>query len=109
MIYDWYCDKCDIEKETIESIKEYTGVCSCDQCGNDMRRLYTPTQIIGAEVQNPYYCHGLGKVVKNKYDVSEECKKRGVAQVGNDFTSGDKMEKTFEKQRREKLEKRYEF
>lgn len=109
-IYDWACEKCDKEFETIESIKAYTGHAECPQCGNPGKRIYHRSSFyhVGASVKDAYKCPALGKVIKSDYDRSEQAKRLGVVEVGNDFGSGEKALSTFDKAREEKFKKSWD-
>lgn len=109
MIYDFYCDRCQLEKELVQSIKEYDGLCHCDNCADPMRRIFTPTQLIGTSVQSPEFNPGLGMVTRSKKHAKDEARARGLELVGNDFGGGAKMDESFAKDREKKLNKAYDF
>lgn len=110
--YDWLCPKCETSFSEIKSMHGYstdpTSHCSnCDHvCGPDDRDFSKiKIQVSGAQVQDAEFNYGLGCVTKNKYDRSEIAKRKGVVEVGNDFSSGEKMQKEFENKRAEEREK----
>lgn len=108
-IYDYECTKCDSRIEVVKPMSQCSRKEQCEVCFNDLNRVFTTFHTIGTKVQDAEFNHGLGKVIKNKYDRSETAKKMGVVEVGNDFVSGDKMQTEFEKKKREDLDKSYEL
>ena len=72
------------------------------------RRIIAAVTFMGAKVQDAEYNPGLGKVVKNAYDRSEQAKRQGLQEVGNDYSSGEKMDKEFTKDRKKKLDKSWD-
>lgn len=78
----------------------------CPVCEIVLERVWTPTHIIGASVESAEYNPGLGEVVKNKKHRAELAKRKGLVEIGNDYSSPDKIHDKFEKERAEKAEKR---
>lgn len=107
-IYDFFCEKCDLEKEIIQSIKEYTGKESCDQCGNPMDRIYTYCSFyhVGAKVEDAEFNVGLGKITKSAAHRKELAKRMGVEEIGND--SPEKIHKKFDTEREVKRNKKWD-
>lgn len=110
MIYDWLCQKCDLEFETIDSISEYTGHKSCTICGNDCIRIFSRVRIhlTGTAVQDAEFNVGLGKVTKSKNHREELAKQLGVVEIGNDFKKPEKVHKHFDSERADKLKKSWD-
>lgn len=84
--YGWFCQKCDKEFETMQSIVEYDGKTSCPTCKNEVteRILSSRVHFIGTKVEDREYNPGLGQVVKNKKHREEIAKRMGLVEVGND-------------------------
>lgn len=82
----------------------------CPECAAPAERLFMPQRVYlsGTKVQNAEYNVGLGAVVKNAYERSELAKRKGLVEVGNDFKSGDSMQKNFDGERAVKREKAWE-
>lgn len=85
----------------------------CEKCATEIiyesaksksAKNYT---IIGAKVQNAEYNPGLGTVVKNNQHKKEICKQKEIFEVGNDYGSGEKMQKEFEKKKKTEKEARW--
>jgi putative FmdB family regulatory protein len=108
--YDWLCEKCDLEFETIERISEYSGHKSCTQCGNHCIRLFSKVRIhlTGTAVEDAQFNVGLGKVTKSKAHREELAKQLGVVEIGNDFQKPESVHKHFDSAREEKLKKAWD-
>lgn len=108
--YDFICDKCDLETEVIQSIKEYTGKQTCVQCGNDMRRIYSRCNFhfVGTKIEDAEFNPGLGQITKSKRHREELAKKMGVVEIGNDVKSADSLHKHFDSERESKIKKSWE-
>lgn len=106
--YDFLCEKCDLEFEFIESIKEYTGHKSCVHCGNPMVRIYTRCTFhhVGAKVEDAEFNVGLGQITKSSAHRKELAKKLGVEEIGNE--KPDKLHNHFDKTREDKLKKSWD-
>lgn len=108
-IYDYFCS-CGHEFTVLKSIKDHQRTEPCPKCDNaaqqDLSRCRP--QFIGASVEDAYKCPALGKVIKNKYDRQESAKRAGAVEVGNDFTTGDKMHSHFDKVREDKRKASWE-
>lgn len=114
-IYDFLCGSCGKHFEDLKGIKAYdldpSAKCPhCDaMCGSDHRYFgFCKFSFIGTSVQDAEYNPGLGAVVKNQYHQSEICKAKNLVAVGNDFTSGEKMQNHFETRKREERNKAWE-
>lgn len=107
-IYDFACDKCSLEFEFIESIKEYTGLKNCTQCGKQMRRIYKYCTFhhVGAKVEDAEFNIGLGRITKSTAHRKELAKQLGVEEIGNE--SPDRLHKHFDKTREDKLKKSWD-
>ena len=107
-IYDFYCDKCDLEYEIVQSIKEYTGKWSCTACGNETRRIYTHCSFhfTGTKIEDAEFNPGLGKITKSKRHREELAKQMGVVEIGNE--KPETIHKHFDSSRADKLKKSWE-
>lgn len=73
---------------------------SCSKCGSELRRIYTPSQILYAGVQESYFCNGLGTVVKGRDHRKELAARKGMIEIGNE------KPETIEKEAAQTLQKR---
>jgi putative FmdB family regulatory protein len=107
-IYDFFCEKCDLEAEIVQSIKDYDGNWTCTSCGNPGRRIYKycSFHFTGTKIENAEFNPGLGKITKSKRHRDELAKKMGVIEVGNE--SPDKIHKHFDSTREDKLKKSWD-
>ena len=107
-IYDWICDKCDLEFETVQSIKEYDGNEKCVKCGKLARRIYTHCNFhfTGTKIEDAEFNPGLGKITKSKRHREEIAKQLGAIEVGTE--KPDTIHKHFDSSRQEKLKKSWE-
>jgi putative FmdB family regulatory protein len=109
LTYEYLCPKCDLRFDVIKTVSEMNREEPCGQCGAPAERQFTPRiHIHGAKVENAEYNPGLGCVVKNKRHREELCKRKGLVEIGNDFKSSESLQSTFEKERTEKMRKRYD-
>jgi putative FmdB family regulatory protein len=106
--YDWFCAKCDVEFETIQSIKEYDGTTVCEDCGTPTKeRIFSPNvTFIGASVENAEFNHGLGIVTKNSKHRRDEARARGLEEVGTERV--EKIHSKFEQDRAEKRKRNWD-
>lgn len=109
-IYDYHCDECVEDFEVVKSIKQHQDLEPCPKCQKmskqDLSRCRFQT--IGASVKDAYRCPALGEVIKSDYHRAEVAKKKGAVEVGNDFSSGEKMFDSHETARADKRKKAYE-
>lgn len=82
---------------------------ACD-CGTIAVRLFrpSPNNIFKSKglVENPEYNPGLGCVVKNKKDLKEICKAKGLEPIGNE--KPETVHKYYDTKRQEKIDKAYD-
>jgi putative FmdB family regulatory protein len=108
LTYVYQCTKCDSRFDVIKSVADFDRNEFCESCGAPAERKFTPrVHIHGAAVEHAEYNPGLGCVVKNKKHRAEIAKQRGLVEVGNDFSSGEGMQETFDRARAEKLAASY--
>lgn len=87
--YEYECTKCGHGDEIFKSISEYDREEACAECKTPMQRLISKGHFLYAEVQEAYYNHGLGCVVKNRKHKDELAKRKGLIEVGNDKPTED--------------------
>lgn len=90
----------------VKPVAEIAKVERCE-CGTAAERSFVPSRIHihGAAVEHAEWNPGLGCVTKNKRDREEIAKRKGLVEVGNDYKSGDTIQKTFDTAREEKRKK----
>lgn len=109
MIYEYRCLKCDHEFDVYKRVTDIDNPEKCEKCGAPTDRLFRPKIYLNnTAVEHAEYNPALGCVVKNKEHRKEVAKRKGCVEVGNDFSSGAKMQKYYNKQREEKLNKVYD-
>lgn len=110
MTYQYNCPKCDNTFDVIKPARDIDVNEFCPSCESPAIRQFVPSKVYfsGTKVQNAEYNPGLGRVVKSKYHRTELAKRMGLVEVGNDYGGGDKMQKSFDTAREEKLKKRWE-
>lgn len=91
MIYPYRCDHCQNVEDVVKPMKDASNEEACSKCGSTLSRIYTPTQILYAKVQEAYFCNGTGRVIQNKRDLNNELKKReaegkALIPMGNEST-----------------------
>lgn len=108
--YVYVCSKCGHEFDVIKSYKDIDVNEFCPKCDEPAERQFVPKRVFfsGTAVTHAEYNPGLGTVVKNKAHKEDILKRRGLVEVGNDYGSGDKMVEKFDKDRAEKLSKRWD-
>ena len=108
MIYEYSCVKCENFFQVMKSMRESDTNEFCNLCGAPGQFLFSPPYISGASVEHAEYNPGLGAVVKNKRHRAELAKRKGLVEVGNDYGSGEKMQKEFDQKRESARAKRWE-
>lgn len=85
-IYDWLCEKCELEFETVQSMREYDGKANCVQCGNLAIRIYKYCKFhfTGTKIEDAEFNPGLGQITKSKAHRDELAKKMGAVEIGNE-------------------------
>lgn len=91
----------------VKSVKDIDRNENCTKCGEFAIREFLPERIhlSKTRVTHAEYNPGLGAVVKNERHKDYLMKSKGVEAIGNDFGSGEKMQKEFETARAKKIEK----
>lgn len=107
-IYDYFCEKCDLDFEVFNSITNHHKTEPCPQCKNEApqdlsrcRPMHT-----GASVKDAYKCPALGQIVKSDAHRKDLAKKLGVEEIGNE--KPDSVHKHFDVSRAEKLKKSWD-
>lgn len=109
MIYDYFCQKCELEFTLIKSVKDYKSQENCQSCGNPSDRIFSAkVYFTGTKVQDSEFNIGLGKITKSKQHREELAKRAGLVEIGNDFKKPDSIHKQFDSERADKLKKRYD-
>jgi len=84
MLYPYVCEKCNKDQDILKPASDSSKIEHCNQCGNELKRVWTRFQVIGASVQNAEYNPGLGCVVNNKRHRQEIAKQRDLIEVGSE-------------------------
>lgn len=107
-VYDYSCEKCDLDFEIFKSIKEHRKTEPCPQCGNEApqdlsrcRPMHT-----GASVKDAYKCPALGTIVKSDAHRKELARARGLEEIGNE--KPDSLHKHFDQARENKIKKSWD-
>lgn len=109
MIYDYFCPKCEKNKEITKSMHESKRIEYCVQCNSLLDRVYSSKiHFKGAKSNDAEYNPAFGKIIKNKRERQYEAEKRGWVEVGNDYKSGESMQKDFDAKRKQKNNKIWE-
>lgn len=120
----WICSECTryrpVEKMQNPDAEITESAAKCSKCrlklGLDQEKLLklmsklsqnSKNLLIGGKVQNAEYNPGLGCVVKNKRHKNEILARKGLVEIGNDFSSGDRMQDSYEKKKKEELESKW--
>ena len=106
-IYDYLCEKCDLEYSVEKKISEYTGLDKCLSCGNQGYRVFScNVHFTGAKIEDAEFNVGLGKITKSKRHREELAKRVGAIEVGNE--KPETIYKHFEGDRETRNRKRWE-
>lgn len=110
MIYEYKCIECKRSFDVTKSVKDIDVNEFCPRCDSPAERKFVPSKLhlTGTKVEHAEYNPGLGAVVKSKYERQELAKRKGLVEVGNDYKSGESMQKSFDETRAKKLATRYE-
>lgn len=82
--YDYECSNCNHEELIYKRISEYNRPEHCPKCKTEMTRLISPGYFYGEKVEEAYFNHGLGQVVKNAKHASQIARDKGLIEVGNE-------------------------
>jgi putative FmdB family regulatory protein len=107
-IYDWICDDCELEFESVQTMKEYDGNWTCPKCSKPGRRNYRRCKFhfTGTKIEDAEFNPGLGRITKSKRHREELAKKMGAIEIGNE--NPDSLHKHFDTSREEKLKKSWD-
>lgn len=86
MIYEYNCPKCDSTFDVVKKVAEIDRAEPCPQCYNpDTDRVFNPKIYFNnASVEDAYYNHGLGQVVKNRAQAKELAERKGLVEIGTE-------------------------
>lgn len=109
MTYEYHCP-CGYEFDVIKHHSDMERPEHCEKCKREAKRQFVPRKVYfsGTSVNHAEYNPGLGMVIENKAHLIDECKRRDVIPIGNDYGSADKMVKEAEISREEKRQKAWE-
>jgi len=82
--YDYACSKCEHAELITKSISAYNDPEHCPKCKTEMNRLISKTYFYGEKVEESYFNHGLGQVVRNSKHAAEIARSKGLIEVGNE-------------------------
>lgn len=110
MKYSYKCDSCNREEDIYKNMSDYDREEKCSSCSAVMSTDWTKYRITLSKtsVQNAEYNLGLGCVTKNAEHRAEIAKRKGVVEIGNDYVSGEAMQKESETKREIAREKSWE-
>jgi putative FmdB family regulatory protein len=109
MVYTYRCSQCDYEFDVIKSVKKFTRTERCSTCKQEaLLQISSKVHFSGTKVQDAEYNPAFGKVIKNKYHRDEEAKRQNMIEVGNDFKSGESMQKHYDKVREDKRKRAWD-
>lgn len=106
MVYPYECPKCDLEFDVIKHHSLSSQKEKCPECKKQATRVYGGNLFIGTSVESAEYNPGLGMVIKSKYHRSEECKRQGLVEIGNEKPTS--LRKEFADKRESKRRKSYD-
>lgn len=85
MVYEYLCQKCNTATDVIKVVADFDRIESCEKCGTIMERQFRPKiHLYGTAVQEAYFNHGLGQVVKGNSHAKQIAKDRKLIEVGNE-------------------------
>jgi putative FmdB family regulatory protein len=100
MVYEYYCESCNIAFDVVKSTSEYNSKEYCQSCLGNTVKLFSRPQLIGLS-DRAEYNPAFGCIVKNKQHRNELAKRHGFIEVGNEKVD-------FTKQREDKRAKNWE-
>lgn len=106
--YEFRCNKCDKNFQTVESIKTFDGDGHCPTCNKRSKEYIFTANVyfVGAKVESPEFSPALGQVVKNSKHRKEIAREKGLIEIGNEPT--EKIHKKFDSDRADKLKKSWD-
>lgn len=100
MIYEYFCDRCNLSFDVVKSVKDYSKKESCLVCSGETIKLFSPPQLSGL-YDRAEFNPAFGCIVKNKQHRKELARQHGYIEVGNENVD-------FTKYREEKRRKSWE-
>lgn len=106
MIYEYECSSsaCGERFDVVKPLRDYQTPEKCPKCQKPADRRFSRLQIMGASVEDAEFNPALGCVVKNKKHREELCKRKGLVEIGNDYSSAESIHKEFDQKLKEKRE-----
>jgi putative FmdB family regulatory protein len=110
MTYVYDCPGCGVSFEIIKHHTKMDDPEQCPACKTLGERRFMPSRVFFSKtrVEHAEYNPGLGCVVKSARDRAEQAKRRGLVEVGNDYSDGHSMLKEQDRAVEEKREKAWE-
>lgn len=102
-----YKCSCGENFDVIKSMHDATRPENCPKCGEVGKRIFTAPMLNGTAVFMPQYVPSLGKSFNSKREMQYEVERRGLVEVGNDFGSGEKMQRSFDRERERVQDERW--
>lgn len=85
MTYEYKCNSCEHSFDVTKNVKYMDIDEPCPKCGTICERIFRPKiHLSNTKVQDSYYNHGLGQVVKNDQHARQIAKEKGLIEVGNE-------------------------
>lgn len=87
MIYEYSCEKCQKSVDVVKPLADYDRVEMCPTCSDTkMIRAFAPTRthLYGTKVEEAYFSHALGQVVKGDTHARQIAKQKGLIELGNE-------------------------
>lgn len=90
-------------------MSEVNDPAHCPDCNTVGKRIYEPAYInkVSSGVFMPQYVPSLGKAFNSRYEMKEYVKSKGMVEIGNDYGSGENMQKEFDQGRERASDERW--
>lgn len=107
-LYDYSCEKCELDFEIYKSIKEHQPREICPDCGNPSPQNFSRCRphFTGTKIEDAEFNIGLGRITKSKRHREELAKQLGAIEIGTE--KPEKVHEHFDQQRETKRKKAYE-
>lgn len=112
MTYEYHCQACDQYFDVTKSHTHMRDPEDCSHCGGaDTKRLFYPrsVELSKTKVKHAEYNPGLGCVVKNERHKDYLMKSKDVVEVGNDWKTGQTMQKDYYESRETKRKRTWDY
>lgn len=108
MIYPYHCPECEKDFDVVKAVADYQREERCE-CGAQAKRVFTASvHFSGTAVTHAEFNPAFGQVVKNKRHKDYLMKSKGVVEIGNDFKSGESLQKHYDTERAQKRARSWE-